>query len=560
MNITNKPRFSKDNCNDRILKRVLYTILSKNSRNEKLLNKLTNKMLYSTQNVPADDVNVICELVDLPVRLMPRYFGVIDKLIFKENDVEDTLYLLHHEPDMDVLSKLFSEEGAEVLNKVLSIRGTIISINEKKILRKSYGCTLNVVVDYDRLTNEDVTVKLLGCETLIPFSRAELYQHYGGTFVSFWMYKGVRMFSTHKRIDARNSRWVDTTPFIEIFENDQDSFTRDNIPFADPEDVHHFILNDRELLVDVKSLQLTDQVIYLETVNMRTGKRSHNLLDFIVDGDSINKPFVLPKKLTLEEANEIIGTPEANTNVWLPGERIIVRHQNEKGEIFNYSVMRPNTYWRSLVFDGNGNDYQSVCRLCDTNLGFSLRKKAYKLEDLINIKERLEMGETDVLDPTLEYDTNNIWEIALNNIFFASPVHRLGKVMEVYTSLETDILNVSKWIVNHRQELEDFCLKQAKFPGLDSRRGLGKWLRTNFTEYFYNNKNYFDLTFFPKLESHITKKGKSKDENMLKRAIMLVLSVKGNMFYTLLRVPKKYTFESEIRPQIEKRKSALKNE
>ena len=118
------------------------------------------------------------------------------------------LSMIHY--DVDEIGNTDKEDKSRFL------RGTIVS-EEKGIIVPSFGYTPTIVCDkFPEDENEILTDKDGKTHTLKDFGLKSVFPMFDGTLLRVWKYKDNIYVSTHRKIDASNSRWGTSGKFVTI--------------------------------------------------------------------------------------------------------------------------------------------------------------------------------------------------------------------------------------------------------------------------------------------------------------------------------------------------------
>lgn len=120
------------------------------------------------------------------------------------------LYLIHYNPN--------TIGSTPVNSKVRNLRGTIVSLNQKKIVCSSFGYIPKVILnDVNETTTSliDTDGQNYDLTTFPEFKSAfnqntkfEFFASYDGAMIRVWKYEGELIISTHRQIDASKAYWA----------------------------------------------------------------------------------------------------------------------------------------------------------------------------------------------------------------------------------------------------------------------------------------------------------------------------------------------------------------
>jgi hypothetical protein len=186
---------------------------------------------------------------------------------------EKDLYMVHYDVDEINNSPKDSVER--------KLRGVIVS-EEDGIIVPSFGYTPTIVLDdFDIKTVENVTEKQGQVHNLKEFNTTKILPMFDGTLLRVWKYKNEIHISSHKKIDAINSRWGTSGKFVDLFKKYteeifdlEDLFNTEGVEESLEQEytsikIHNFLLVDNDLMISSKlSLDnITGFVLYINSVN-----------------------------------------------------------------------------------------------------------------------------------------------------------------------------------------------------------------------------------------------------------------------------------------------------
>jgi hypothetical protein len=178
----------------------------------------------------------------------------------KDVCVDRGLYLIHYDADKIRASSKDS--------KARELRGTIIDINNEKVVCSSFGYIPTAVInDTDNIKgifkNNEV---LIDCDKneykLDTFEEGyvsilqkpeftyDVFPLYEGTMIRVWKHNNELLISTHKKIDCANSHWGSSDTFKKLFLEYTQGYDLSSVTNEDT--VHYFVLMDSDLLVSSK--------------------------------------------------------------------------------------------------------------------------------------------------------------------------------------------------------------------------------------------------------------------------------------------------------------------
>lgn len=581
-------------------------------------------------SITTEEEEIISSIFELPQRLYRSYYMCIDRFEIYDEDEKTTedsstenpetidntknkkekkihtspprkVYLLLHYVESK-LSELY-ENDREFFDIISNIRGTIIEINSKKIVRQFYGRTISIVTD--EIPQEGFVKDTLGVTHHFPViqkisSTQELnvaeeenssnnnspailidvnssverkfYKYYTGVIVSVW-YDDNRMFtSIPKKINIDNSYWSDSITFGEMFEPFrqvcQSTFTPEN-----SQDVTHIlIITNPSLCFGTRNPFVKDECVYVGSINNNT-KKSFNLdiQDNEMNGRKITihqelDPKVVDsylkygrnyeKYLSQLEGQKYEG--QKYIPQWSEGESVIMKINGNP-----YSLVSTASNWRKKILDGKFNCYHIYCSMFDNNN--DLIKVSFPYEELKEMTEKMVDGSLGKI--FIDRNTPkhiDPFMIVLTNALFAVPLHLIPEMMNVYHRINDDIISTVDFLRRKTNEIKESFQKEEFFPGLYKTNNktklnqLGVVFKSDYMKCFSLKKIIFNkkinsFWYWPKeiKDKFLELKKKfndCKDKNskiasdILNEAciIKFVLEVDGSKFYTILQLKKKY--------------------
>lgn len=271
-------------------------------------------------------INTICTLLSLPEDSYNKYWEIIDATNLHEN----ILVNVHHK--LENLHSLKLENYSEDEKQIIKdLRGCIIDISDKKIVVPSSGFISKVEVndiEYGEILYDQIRERVAIDESY------NFYEHFDGTIIRITKYMNNLIFSTRKKINGKNSFWVVTDTFGELFTNlfytkeqrergkSFETLKEDIFPTAPPslpineeelsESVgytHYFLISHPQLMIVSQKDIGEGKLIYLHTVlNTSTFQRCPDW-----ENQSFNQyPITLEKaNLLLSQGEEVIVSKES---------------------------------------------------------------------------------------------------------------------------------------------------------------------------------------------------------------------------------------------------------
>jgi len=278
------------------------------------------------------------------------------------------LYMIHY--DVDEIGN-FSSDSPEK-----NLRGVIVS-DMDGVLVPSFGYTPTIISNkYPTDSKEKLTDKDGNEYTLDEFGVKDVFPMLDGTLLRVWKYKDTIHISTHKKMDATNSRWGTSGKFVDLFNKYtektfkvEDLFTEDSAKDSKPV-IHNFLLVDVDLMISSK-LPLDSSikegfVVYINSLNCETPEILKSLpkIHYSEVSKTENTVFRI-SSLTPEEYDSYLNKgfyPELDdidNNISL-GEGLIIFNGNTMLKMISDSYNR-----RAKIVDNNPNIMHRVYELLD---------------------------------------------------------------------------------------------------------------------------------------------------------------------------------------------------
>jgi hypothetical protein len=191
-------------------------------------------------------VETIAKLLNFEANEKGKYpFRIVD------TKTDLGVHMIHY--DVDTIGE------TEVNDSIRNLRGSIV-LEEKGIIVPSFGYTPTIITDsFDE--HGDFEDKDGNKHSLDEFwksgDRKDILPMFDGTLLRVWKYNGTIYISTHKKIDATNSRWGASEKFVDMFKRyiegvfDLEDLFKD---ISDSSDipVHNFLLVNIDLMIASK--------------------------------------------------------------------------------------------------------------------------------------------------------------------------------------------------------------------------------------------------------------------------------------------------------------------
>lgn len=185
-----------------------------------------------------------------------------------DNKSDQGLYMIHY--DVDEIGGYPSDSS------VRNLRGVIVS-DMDGVLVPSFGYTPTIISNkYPTDSKEKLTDKDGNEYTLEEFGVKDVFPMLDGTLLRVWKYKDVIHISTHKKMDATNSRWGTSAKFVDLFNNYTEGTFKVEDLFKDSNEsanpvIHNFLLVDVDLMISSKLPLVTSVkqgfVVYINSLN-----------------------------------------------------------------------------------------------------------------------------------------------------------------------------------------------------------------------------------------------------------------------------------------------------
>jgi hypothetical protein len=210
-------------------------------------------------------LTTIAEILKVEIKDGKYPFKIVD------SKPDQGLYMVHYDVDEINRSPKDSIER--------NLRGVIISESEG-IIVPSFGYAPTIILDdFDIKTLENVTENYGQTHNLKEFNTTKILPMFDGTLLRVWKYKNEIHISSHKKIDAINSRWGTSGKFVELFKKyTEGTFSLEDL-FSSTENqdsenlispkIHNFLLVDNDLMISSKlSLDnITGFALYINSIN-----------------------------------------------------------------------------------------------------------------------------------------------------------------------------------------------------------------------------------------------------------------------------------------------------
>lgn len=324
------------------------------------------------------------------------------------SDPENNLFMVHHKSDAN-------------LSVYGNVRGTVIDIVAETVVCSSAGYMPTTISN--RLTlEEDGNIHLFddfGREQTANPANMKIRTGYEGTIIRVFKHAGKVYRVTRKSLNPIRSRWGNSKPFIQIYEElngpSDDALFNPNSDYSPY--CHSFILVHPDLVVSTKDIVGTGYIIYLGVEEMwsvvdencpyKQTKEDGSMLEGVTQEQFDQDPrpnagwidstiyspntypdnifetkignILSPIDLTIEQANKRLtsGFYDAGGNLdnfdcrMIPGEFVIIYKLREDGSTESMiKVESPSYVWRSTIRDNNPNLLNRFYQLIDASYNF----------------------------------------------------------------------------------------------------------------------------------------------------------------------------------------------
>lgn len=351
------------------------------------------------------------------------------------NNIEGTpIYLAHY--NTEKISEII-ESGKfdyEDINILLSLRGTIVDVDENWICCKSFPFTAKAQIDKIENTNGKFVVKdEFNRVKDLSLTNCEITPYYTGPIVRVWKYNDKTYLSSHKRINAK-SKWGTEHTFDELFisyfsrkypnisnfsDNDQKIQEIGKILFNPLKKscnlCHAFMLCSPQVLSSGSRLDIGNGfLIYLKSFKLNNFFNREAFIHYEknteIEYDEDNKwvlkedfatmkhvgniPYpkinqnkiIKPEIVTYEVGNELLSSGYSGLKDYeleqmdpriRPGESLVL---NTKDGLYSVILASTASEWRNEVLDNSYNLFKQYCKI----LNYSFPKSKFEefYEDL----------------------------------------------------------------------------------------------------------------------------------------------------------------------------------
>lgn len=521
------------------------------------------------------------EILKIPVQALENKHVSI----LSVEQLDFTLVLFHYSQhiDSDRIKNLYSEIEYE---RICSIRGVIVHLEERKVVCKSYPLTKNIRIDgIPNVETEDVS-SYISCSNdymrNLFSTDIKLNKYIIGTLIRVFSVDGFTYYSTHKKIDSVNSKFNSDETFKEKFFKYQNCFTSEHDLVIRPNHVAVFIISYQGANIDSPEFIEDEYVTFIGGFRIENG-------DAIIDegyeeeisrqiehaNESASLKIRFPELISLSDANslmnphnisivptkydetisEIIETipkqPDYNTVVrfFSRGSKIILKSSFNGGTVV--SLVPSSAMRRMILTEGKIDPFFMYCKCIGHNNSRNL------FESMIMINKGYSIDDLRLLLPMMQNDEQidfaslpdkeaSISEVIITNLFFTCSKEKLEEIL----GLKDHFDNLLVQCVNFLELQHEETLKRvqsdnfADYPVLHS----AKLLRENFRKRYVwktdvNNERNSKVppSFWPKEIKKMFKSKKRSDAQKIKFGIVdFVITSNEDSIYSLLQMKSKF--------------------
>lgn len=526
---------------------------------------------------PENERNVVVRL-SLPDDCFRRKFVTITD--YSKDGSGEHLVSLHYNVAKvpELLSGASLYTPAEV-KQILNVRGVVYDLDTNEIACISYPYTNILPVNSVPLDHSLPVPTTAGF--IVPMN-GKYFECYGGALYRVYFHNNKERGSTHRKMDADNSHFGRSDNFGDIFMRNQDVFpSLDSIYNVSAEDeIHLFLLNDENLLIDSREHHTENRIFYLGSLSVKIPNKICDMRHTIEQlNTQATKPIHFPKELTPNEVNARLkgnfnqilqidfNQPPQMINNFLrsvgpvaltlfsDAKRVI--YQNEIGI---YTLASTPVLFRQRMMDGQAN----VTKLfTDCIANFYRDDKVmvpygFSVDALREIMTNVKNGESYDLN-NFELITDKPELIVLTNLAFCVPLHLIDECFDAYTSFGKILSAACEFFIQHKERLLQHINNNDldKFEGMHSAsKKMKDYLAANLPKCFDRNVRktidsgtkahwpHLVIELYHSLYTQIAqnKKIKMKVEDLMVDAaiVCLVANATGDCLYALMNFEKKH--------------------
>jgi hypothetical protein len=460
----------------------------------------------------------------------------------------------------ELLAKELHQFSDKEIETILSIRGVIYDYVNDVIVCQTYPYT------YTRKINNEAD---LDNEVFIGGTFKECF---GGSLYRVYKYQGKVYASTHRKIDCSKSYYSNSRKFGDIFLEDQDVFCSldDIYSYTDGDDdiIHIFLLNSKDLLIDVREEIREDRIIYLKSFSLIDREKDYSFFKTLIERLNLkaNKPIHFTKELDKTEVinmlsggcgklvnvdfnkpfldinKEIDSLGIESTFLFYNGKKIIFENKD-----IICTLLSSSSIFSTKVINNNFVVYRLYCYFYkEYNKGVPIVPYYLSKEDLLSIRRKLERGlDVNINEYFFIKDFENKFDIILTNLFFTLPLHLIDQLFEVHANFADKWLSSLKFFNLHKRELIELIQNNqlSEFKGMNAFSKKAKqYLEDNFNRCFYEH-DYKPLesgqVYPSKVIEYYNNLIETNDYINI-NIFHLLYNTDGEMFYTLLYLKEKH--------------------
>lgn len=460
----------------------------------------------------------------------------------------------------ELLAKEVHSFTDKQIETILSIRGVIYDYVNDVVVCQTYPYT------YTRKINNESD---LDNEAFVGGTFKECF---GGSLYRVYKYQGKVYASTHRKIDASKSFYATSRKFGDIFLEDQNVFSSldDIYSFTDGDDdiIHIFLLNSKDLLIDVREENREDRIIYLKSFSLIDREKDCSFFKTLIErlNKEVTKPIHFTKELDksevidmlsggcgklinvdfdkpFEDINRQIDSLDIeSTFLFYNGKKIIFENKD-----IICTLLSSSSIFSTKLINNNFVVYRLYYYLYkEYNKSVPIVPYYLSKEDLLSIRRKLERGlDVNINEYFFVKDFENKFDIILTNLFFTLPLHLLDQLFEVHANFADKWLSSLKFFNLHKDELLELINinELSQFKGMNTFSKKAKqYLEENFVKCFYGAvyKPLESSQVYPSkiIEYYNTLIETGDYVNI--NIFHLLYNTDGEMFYTLLNLKDKH--------------------
>lgn len=529
--------------------------------------------------------NVVNKL-SLPDDCIKRKFVTITDSS-KDGSGEYIISLHYNVDQIPLLFSVNSPYTQDEVRQILTIRGILYDVKKDEIVCSSFSYTYTIPVSSVPL---DENLQIPTNVVFVTPENGKYFECYGGAIYRTYNHNDKSRGCTHRRMNADNSHFGRSDNFGEIFLKNQgvfrsldeiyNNFLSEDVSYdlSEDGDVHIFLLNDANLLIDSREQHSEDKIIYLGSLSVKDPNRKCDLKPAIEELNMhTDKPIYFPKELTYEEVNQRLkgnlscelnidfNQPIELINKYLSsiGTKALSLFSDSRKVIYQteygvFTLVSSPVLFRQKMMEGQVN----VTKLfADCIANFYHNKKVmvpygFSFESLKDIMTRVKNNQTyDLSNYELISDKPEL--IVLTNLVFCVPLHLIDECFDAYTSFGLTLKNACEFFIKNKEKIS-LLIKNKNleaFEGMySSSSKMKNYLISNFNKCFDKRKEidsgtkphwpHLVIDFYHSLYSKIAqdKNNETKVSNLLTNAaiVCLVVNATGDCLYAMMNFERKH--------------------